>query len=562
MKKPQALFGLLAALGTAIGVIVAVVGLPYGQLNYTAFAGLYHYGGTPAANPGGNQTHIALDCDTGTAGIQDMCTTSFGPGHIDVDVILENGPAATNVAAFNFDVVALDETKIDPLAGVDANKNGNPDMNDPAFPGATWTCGLPAPSNHLAGDPYGPGTAASRLVCYDGAAGDETLLPPLTDLKLGTVHYSKTYLGPAAATVTLEFQNVSVGDAGGGEVGTCRPDGTNPMNCFSADINYAPAPPTLTPTATNTSAPTNTPTATATSAPFTGMEKVPEGNANNVNSTNPDLPLANLWLCVSPAPCSGPGEGSLHVTEKAAGVVTNPSTLGLGAYEFQVEYDNSVIQSVNPCDVVFSPGGAGAARGPVDQVDSSSPANPDCTPDPEAVNNGTCSMSLILENVIRFGCVTLGQTPGPTGSFDLASLELVPHPDLVNDIFPGNNNGVVTILKDNGCELADTLGHPIVGAINGGLTPTCGDLAVTVRILEGDVDLDCTVDVTDESTIALHYGGFFGSLLYTKWLDLEPALHDLDIDIKDIQKVFGRDGSTCQNPIPAQPPVNFQTGNP
>ena len=146
--------------------------------------------------------------------------------------------------------------------------------------------------------------------------------------------------------------------------------------------------------------------------------------------------------------------------------------------------------------------------------------------------------------------------PGPLGSFDLASLDLVPHPDLTNDIFPGNNNGVLTVLKDNGCELVDVFGHPVTGSVNGGLTPVCGDLAVTVRILEGDLNLDCKVDVTDEQLISFRYGSFFGSLYYSKWFDLEPATHDLDIDIKDVQKVFGRDGSTCQVPIPAQPPVD------
>jgi hypothetical protein len=29
------------------------------------------------------------------------------------------------------------------------------------------------------------------------------------------------------------------------------------------------------------------------------------------------------------------------------------------------------------------------------------------------------------------------------------------------------------------------------------------------------------------------------------------------IDIKDLQKVFGCDGSTCQEPIPEQPPQPF-----
>jgi hypothetical protein len=111
------------------------------------------------------------------------------------------------------------------------------------------------------------------------------------------------------------------------------------------------------------------------------------------------------------------------------------------------------------------------------------------------------------------------------------------------------------VIKDNGCELVDTLGHPVTGSVNGGLTPYCGDLAVTVRILEGDLDLDCDVDLTDQQMIGFRYGAFFGGLLYSKWYDLEPQFHDLDIDIKDVQKVFGRDGSSCQTPMPAQPPL-------
>jgi hypothetical protein len=61
--------------------------------------------------------------------------------------------------------------------------------------------------------------------------------------------------------------------------------------------------------------------------------------------------------------------------------------------------------------------------------------------------------------------------------------------------------------------------------------------------------------VQDQQMIAWRYGSFFGSTLYSQWYDLEPNLHDLDIDIKDIQKVYGRDGSTCQNPRQSQPPL-------
>jgi hypothetical protein len=291
----------------------------------------------------------------------------------------------------------------------------------------------------------------------------------------------------------------------------------------------------------------------------------------NCTSTFANAFAANLWICEN-GPCSGEGEGELKVYEIAKevpelcppAIPNDPCTDGgVGAYEFSVEYDNFVISSLNPCDIVFGNGGAGAARGPVNEygtLPTNAAANSDCGDDNGPLDiNGTCAMSVVLENIIHFGCATAADNPpnpGPTGNFTLASLVLVPHEDLSNDLFPGNDNGVVTIIKDNGCEIVDAFGHPVPGSINGGLTPVCEDLVVTVRILEGDLDLDCVVEVTDAQTIAGHYGAFFGSLLYSKWLDLEPNLHDLDIDIKDIQKVFGRIGSDCQDPVPDQTPVS------
>ncbi len=251
---------------------------------------------------------------------------------------------------------------------------------------------------------------------------------------------------------------------------------STPTNTPTRTSTFTPTPTntpartsTFTPTPTNTSTLTPTPTNT----PPPAVVKVPEGNANN---TNQSVPAANLWLCIV-GPCAGPGEGNLLVTEHASNVHTgdqNGDTIedGLGAYEFSVEYDNFVIQSVNPCDVVFSPGGAGAARGNVTQLASSA----GCATNPTPIN-GQCTQSLILENIIHFGCVTLGQVAGPTGDFDIARLNLIPHPDLRNDIFPGNDNGVLTVIKDNGCELVDVFGHAITGSVNGGLTPVCGDLA-------------------------------------------------------------------------------------
>jgi hypothetical protein len=67
------------------------------------------------------------------------------------------------------------------------------------------------------------------------------------------------------------------------------------------------------------------------------------------------------------------------------------------------------------------------------------------------------------------------------------------------------------------------------------------------------------VNVLDEAAIAWRYGSFFGSLLYDPWYDLQPNLKDYDIDIKDLQKVWGRQGSVCEingvGTIPPQLPL-------
>ena len=75
-----------------------------------------------------------------------------------------------------------------------------------------------------------------------------------------------------------------------------------------------------------------------------------------------------------------------------------------------------------------------------------------------------------------------------------------------------------------------------------------------------DLAMDVLADmvlhpVLDAQEIASRYGSFFGNLLYDPWYDLEPALKDFDIDIKDLQKVWGRLGSTCLSPMPWETPL-------
>jgi hypothetical protein len=574
----------LAALGTAIGVLVAVIGLPYGRADYTAFAELYH--GT--ADTAGT-VHVAVDCDTVAAGDQALCNVNLpAPATLAADVTVGNSTAgAIIIGTFNFTLVHAFDSHLNAANNPD-QLNGNPDFMADATDLADWSCGPPNPDDDLNEAPPGadPPDAGedSFISCFNAVGSGPSLAAGPAHITLARVTYATVGGGPQLVPLTL--QDTAVADDTFTEVMSCNPVVTVAGPCFNSAFNFQNPPPTDTPEPGPTDTPTNTPTVTntATNTPLPTDTPTPLSDSGVVKECEDGIQLdngqaCNLWICepddnaLNDPDCDGPGEGSLHVHEVALNVPAipqaDPNYNGLGAYEFSVEYDNFVIQSVNPCDFVFGPAngtegaGAGAARGPVDELDSSSPANPDCTPDPGAVNNGSCTMSIVLENIIHFGCATLGQNPpGPTGSFVLASLELIPHPDLNNDLFPGNNNGVLTVIKDNGCELVDTLGHPIPGSVNGGLTKLCRDLAVTVRILEGDLDLDCDVDVTDAQAIASHYGAFFGGLLYSKWLDLEPQFHDLDIDIKDVQKVFGRQGSTCQDPIPAQdplpPPVPFQ----
>lgn len=76
---------------------------------------------------------------------------------------------------------------------------------------------------------------------------------------------------------------------------------------------------------------------------------------------------------------------------------------------------------------------------------------------------------------------------------------------------------------------------------------------------------DCTVGVLDQQQLAFRWGASAGSLLFERRMDLEPSgaiSGDGDIDIKDVQFVFGRHLRTCENPHPAQEPQSRKDRKP
>jgi hypothetical protein len=213
-----------------------------------------------------------------------------------------------------------------------------------------------------------------------------------------------------------------------------------------------------------------------------------------------------------------------------------------GAFEFQIKYNHKLVDLiVRRTHWLYSTGRIPFAGG------TEAGSRP----------NGGCSFSIISESDVRFGCVSVDPDggsidPGPTldDGDVIAQIWTMPETDLVNRLTPGQYNGVKVDKLDENCEIADELGDPIDGALPGGATAVCDDAVIVYRILEGDTNLDCAVDVLDDQAIAFRYGAVFGNLLYEPWYDMEPELKDFDVDIKDVQKVFGRNGSTCNAPIP------------
>jgi subtilisin-like proprotein convertase family protein len=256
--------------------------------------------------------------------------------------------------------------------------------------------------------------------------------------------------------------------------------------------------------------------------------------------------LANLWLCNQPATtCENKASGveavNLDVNlqdfiddldPKCVGFpnFADPATCDsviVGSFEFEVRYDAKFV------DVDVLPGEIW-----------------------RDANVGVQCDSIEGEGFEQFRCNVKGKTEagGITGPGNLAIVHVTPTADVYSILVANQLNGIATQLINQDCQLSDDQGHPI--AVTGEL---CGDAAITIRYLEGDVHADCVIDVRDQQQIAFRWGSALGQLLYNSRYDLEPSYPkatDGDIDAKDLQLVYGRAGSTCKDPHPDQDPVD------
>jgi hypothetical protein len=317
---------------------------------------------------------------------------------------------------------------------------------------------------------------------------------------------------------------------------------TNPLGSSIADSasNVIPTSDSITincviaPTATPTNTPTNTPTATntPTQVPIPRMQKCTLDTAISTDCDN----LTNLFLLrqgskIPPFTCES-GTDGVTLVERIHIPVTGPDPKDpsidreIGGFSFQVKFD--------PLKVCVD-----LAEGPSWQVN------------PEQI----CTVDDATQGIARINCVTLGKatiidTDDPVNRI-LATITIKPQPEEYSQIKADQENGNAVQINNEACKLTDLQGHAIP-------TFSCEDADITIRYLEGDVEPDCQVNTLDTQSIAFRWGATKGSLVYLDRFNLEPSgtQADQDIDVNDLQFVYGRFGSTCTAPWPAQEPVN------
>ncbi len=226
----------LAVGGALVGLVMALVGLPYGRANFSAFAELYH---GPTDTTG--TFHMAVDCNTASASTNSSCSYYLGFGsQVSVDVTLGNSTASSAlIAAFNWTLVDPDTTRLDaqsPASCATPKLNCNPNFLDSTespegLSGSLWDCQYVTPDidgNNANGD-------ESQLVCINPGTLP-AIAPGSAHVDLGRVTYDILTYSPAGS-VTLSLKDVNVFDEALVELISCNPIVTTVGPCFSTTIH-------------------------------------------------------------------------------------------------------------------------------------------------------------------------------------------------------------------------------------------------------------------------------------------------------------------------------------
>ena len=463
--------------------------------------------------------------------VQDLDGGGCGLSHIVFSLCQPNAFNAY-VDADEFDAIVL--VKPDPTTGLTGVKFNNlsetEDFRDGNF---TYTL-----SNNFTG------AVSDILVAFKVGKGTVygTIEGPDCTAKKTTI--TETPTATATNTATATATNTATATA----TNTATATATNTATATATNTATATATNTATATATNT--PTkvcNLASSCDTVTPTPGNPRMQKcDQADNDGDTIKDAEgcsrLVNVFLTrqgakIPPDAClvtKGTTANVAELAEKLSHAITgadpkNPSvTQQLAAFEFEVHYDSTKV-----C-IDINVGAAFEAAGAVCIVEDD---QPDSKPQ--------------LEGVARIGCITIGKGHGIDELVALASIDVYPQPEVYSQAKPNQDNGVVVQISNVGCDLSDEQGHAIK-------ILSCDDADITFRYLEGDVIPDCVVDAVDAQAIAFRWGVSKGNLVYNDFMNLEPSSQqaDNDIDINDLQFVFGRFGSTCKAPHPPQPPVN------
>jgi hypothetical protein len=245
---------------------------------------------------------------------------------------------------------------------------------------------------------------------------------------------------------------------------------------------------------------------------------------------------------IPPATCTGSTDGAVltqTIDTKVTGTDKHGDPRDLGAFAFTVDYDETKIcVTLVPGPIADAWLDAGGACIIQDSVTA---------PTQQGVAKIACN---------KLGKDDVSPPVADPGNRTLATILVQPMPDVYSQIVaPNNGNGVAVQLINSECKIADEQGDPVAPPPG---AATCTDADVTIRFLEGDVEPSCEVDTADTQAIAFRWNSAKGNLLYNTRFNVEPSApnKDNDIDVLDLQFVYGRFGSTCDDQWPPQPPVN------